>query len=59
MLLLYHPGSVLGKRTEFRLPQNWSFVGKVGYLNLKKKKNTSVFLKLYVHFKKMVSVKLY
>ena len=56
---IIHPGSVLGKRTEFRLPPNDPFGGKVGYVNFFLKKNTSVFLKLYVHFKKMVSVKPY
>ena len=30
VVLLCHPGSVLGKRTEFRFPQNCSFVGRSG-----------------------------
>ena len=53
------PGSVLGKRTEFRLPPNDPFGGKVGHVIFFKNNNTSVFLKLYVHFIKMVSVKPY
>ena len=60
LVLTIHPGSVLGKRTEFRLPPNDPFGVKVGYVNLfKKKTQHQCFLKLYVHFKKIESVKPY
>ena len=43
MVNSYHLGSVLDKRTEFRWPQNWSFVARSGMYFFFKKPNTSVF----------------